>query len=72
MNVGFTSDDQRDQYRREHRRQTDRLELVAPHPAQEARVLLGRDLPGVPRAPAALADPSARRREPPWSRRIRT
>src|SRR5579864_6625041 len=51
-------DDQRDHDRRSNPGHCERLELVAPHSAKEAFVLLGRDLPGVPRAPARLAPPA--------------
>src|SRR5207248_11788190 len=43
-------DDQRDEHRRPDRDHGEGLELVAPHPPQQALVLLGRDLLRVPRA----------------------
>src|SRR5207245_7451675 len=51
-------DDQRDHDRGCDRGHCKRFELVAPHPAEQAFVLLRRDLLCVPRAPARLAAPA--------------
>ncbi len=51
-------DDQRNHDRRRDRRQCKHLQLVAPDPAKQAFVLLGRNLARVPRAPARLAAPA--------------
>src|SRR5439155_9030318 len=51
-------DDQRDQHRRRDRRHGDHLELMAPDPAEQALVLLGRNLLCVPGAVTAVTDPA--------------
>src|SRR2546428_4701077 len=50
-------DDQRDEDGGREPTRGERLELVAPHPAQQTLVFLGRDVLRVPRTPAALAPP---------------